>query len=159
MTADQSPRYRLLETIREFASDQLVAAGEEEHARRAHVHYLLHLAQENDLERLDAGIGTRLARLHAEEANLRTGIAWALDHDPEAALAVLAELDFYWFLADRQEVGRDLLERAIRTGAGANRLARARVLQQAAWLATMGWGACPGRAAGGGGPHPRRAAR
>jgi tetratricopeptide (TPR) repeat protein len=34
-------------------------------------------------------------------------------------------------------VGRDLLDRAITTGAGVNRLERARVLQQAAWLATM----------------------
>ena len=131
------PRYRLLETIREFAFDQLVAAGEEARARRAHVHYLLQLAQENDLERLDADVGTRLARLQAEEANLRTGIEWALDHDPEAALAVLAELDYYWYLAGRLDgLGRDLLGRAIRTGAGANRLARARVLQQAAWLTT-----------------------
>jgi predicted ATPase/DNA-binding XRE family transcriptional regulator len=130
-------RYHLLETIRAFALDRLVAAGVEQDARRAHVHYLLQLARENDLERLDADVGTRLDRLKAEEANLRTGIAWALDHDPESALAVLAELDYYWQLANREVVGRDLLERAIRTGAGANRLERARVLQQAAWLATM----------------------
>ena len=100
------------------------------------MHYLLQLARENDLERLDADVGTRLDRLKAEEANLRTGIEWALDHDPESALTVLAELDFYWLLANRQRVGRDLLERAIRTGASANRRERARVLQQAAWLTT-----------------------
>ena len=128
------PRFRLLETIREFALEQLVAAGEEARARHAHLHYLLQLAQENDLERLDAEVGTRLARLHAEEANLRTGVAWALDHDPESAVAVLAELDDYWYLTGHLGMGRDLLGRAIRTGAGANRLARARVLRQAAWL-------------------------
>jgi predicted ATPase/DNA-binding XRE family transcriptional regulator len=130
------PRYRLLETIRAFALEQLVAAGEEEQARGAHVHYLLHLARENDLERLDADVGTRLARLQAEETNLLTGIAWALAHDPASALAVLAELDYYWALADRDGVGRDLLGRAIRAGAGANRLEQARVLHQAAWLTT-----------------------
>jgi non-specific serine/threonine protein kinase len=132
----RDPRYRMLETIREFALDQLAAAGEEAQARGAHVHYLLHLARENDLERLDPDIGTRLDRLKAEEANLRTGIAWALDHDPESALAVLAALDFYWYLADRHRMGRELLDRVLRTGAGANRLERARVLQQATWLTT-----------------------
>jgi predicted ATPase/DNA-binding XRE family transcriptional regulator len=131
------PRYRLLETIREFALEQLVAAGEEQHARGAHVDYLLHLARENDLERLDADVDVRLDRLKAEAANLRTGIAWALGHDPESALAVLAKLDPYWVLAGLHGVGRDLLDRAIMTGAGANRLERARVLQQAAWLTTM----------------------
>jgi predicted ATPase/DNA-binding XRE family transcriptional regulator len=130
------PRYRLLETIREFALEQLVAAGEEAQARRAHVRYLLHLARENDLEQLDADVGLRLTRLQTEETNLRTGIAWALDHDPETALAVLAELDFYWFLAGRHGVGRDLLGRAIRTDASTNRRERARVLQQVALLTT-----------------------
>ncbi len=128
-------RYRFLETIREYALDQLLAAGEEECVRRSHLQYLLRLARENDLERLDAGVGTRLARLQAEEGNLRAGIAWALEHDPESAAAVLAELDFFWFLSDRLLEGRNLHERVLGAGAAVTRPERARILQQAAWLA------------------------
>ena len=152
------PRYRLLETIREFALDQLVAAGDEEHARGAHVDYLLHLARENDLERLDADVGARLDRLKAEEANLRTGIAWALDHDPESALAVLAELDPTgcspvckgWGATCWSGPSGPARARTDLSGRGScNRRRGSR----------HGWGACPGRAPGGGGLGPRRAAR
>ncbi len=132
-----APRYHMLETIREFAHEQLLAAGEEERARRAHLQYLLQLACENDLERLDADVGARLARLKAEEANLLTGIDWAIDHDPEFALEVLAELDWFWFLTDQSGVGRALHERVLATEIGEDRHARSRVLQQAAWLASV----------------------
>ena len=130
------PHYRLLETIRQFALERLLTAGEEERAHHAHLQYLLQLARENDLERLDADVGTRMARLQADEANLRSGIASGIMHDPERALAALAGLDLFWYLADRRTAGRDLLARALKTDAGANRQERARVLQQAAWLAS-----------------------
>ena len=130
------PRFRMLETVREFAREQLMAAEEEDRAHCAQLQHLLRLAQENDLERLDAEIGTRLDRLKVEEANLRTGIEWAIEHDPEAAVAMLAELDYFWFLADRLRVGRILHERVLQTDANADPWARSRVLQQAAWLAS-----------------------
>jgi predicted ATPase/DNA-binding XRE family transcriptional regulator len=127
------PRYRMLETIREFAGLQLRAAGEETSARQGQLHYLLQLARDNDLECLDADVGLRLSRLRAEEANLRASLGWALDHDPVMALQILAELDFYWFLSDQSRVGIDLLTRALATDAGMQQ-ARARALTQAAWL-------------------------
>jgi predicted ATPase/DNA-binding XRE family transcriptional regulator len=128
-------RYRLLETIREYALGQLLAAREEEHTRQAHLAYLLQLARENDLERLDAQMGARLARLQAEEANLLAGIGWAIERDPAFALELLAELGYFWFLADRERVGWELHEQVLATDAGPNQHARVRVLQQAAWLA------------------------
>ncbi|HET7035744.1 MAG TPA: hypothetical protein VFI42_08710, partial [Thermomicrobiaceae bacterium] len=128
------PRYRMLETIRQFASEQLRATGEETSARRAQLHFLLQLARDNDLEDLDADVGLRLSRLSAEDANLRTGIGWVLDHDPETALLILAELDFYWYLSDQPRAGIDLVTRALSTDAGTLQQARARALVQAAWL-------------------------
>lgn len=131
------PRYRLLETIRAFASAQLLTSGEEEHARRAHLAYVIQLARENDLERLDAGPGARLACLQADEINVRMGIEWGIAHDPESAVAVLAALGYFWYLTGRNAVGLDLLTRALATGAGANERARALALQQAAWLGAI----------------------
>jgi non-specific serine/threonine protein kinase len=129
------PRYRMLETIREFAAEQLRDAGDEERVQQAHLQYVFQLVRDNDPERLDAQAETRLTRLIMEEANLQTGIVWALEHDPESALALLAALGYFWMLADRAVAGRDLYARVLMTGAGPNRLERARVLQHAAWLA------------------------
>jgi non-specific serine/threonine protein kinase len=130
------PRYRMLETIGEFAHGQLVAAGEEDHVRRGQLGYLRQLAYENDLERLDADVGRRLERLRAEETNLLSSLEWAVQNDPESALALLVALGYFWFLADRSGTGRILHEQVLETDAGANRPERARVLQQAAWLAS-----------------------
>jgi predicted ATPase/DNA-binding XRE family transcriptional regulator len=134
--AGPNPRYRLLETIREFASEQLLSAGEENQARHAQLHYILELARENELERIDRELGTRLSRLQAEDTNLRAGIAWALKRDPGCAVAVLAALGPFWILGDRP-AGRDLLEQAITTGVSANQHEWAHVLKQAAWLASL----------------------
>lgn len=130
----REPRYRMLETIREFALDRVESAGEGERANQAHLHYLHHLARENDQERLDAEVETRLQRLNAEDANLRAGIEWGIAHDPDLALAVVSALGYYWMLADRPAMGIELHERVLATGAGADRPERALVLQQAAWL-------------------------
>ena len=128
------PRYRMLETVREFASEWLEALEEGERARWAHLAYLLRFAEENDLEPLDATVDQRLRRLQSEEANLRAGIEWALAHDPDAAQALLARLGYYWFLVDRPATGCDLHERVLLTDASADTRDRARVLQQLAWL-------------------------
>jgi tetratricopeptide (TPR) repeat protein len=134
--AAPKPRYRLLETIREFAGEELRAAGEATRARTAHFFWLLQLARHNDLERLDAGIDLRLDCLKAEETNIGAGLEWAIDHQPEAALAMLAELDWFWFLADRHGRGRELHERVLAADIGSDLSARLRVLQQATWLAS-----------------------
>jgi tetratricopeptide (TPR) repeat protein len=137
--ADAVPRFRLLETIREFASERLTAAGEEERARRAHLHFLLHLARENDLERLDAEVGERLSRLQQDDANLHAGIEWAIEHDPDTALALLAALGGYWYLADRKATFRTLHRRALAASAGAghNPFDRAHVLTHATAIANV----------------------
>lgn len=131
----RSPRYRMLETIHAYAWQQVRASGEEAAARHAEVEYLVKLAQENDLEVLDAGIGERLLKLVGESINLQEGIAWALVHDPASALQLLADLDYFWFLSDQPVPGRALLRQAITLPAECNPAALARVLLQAAWLA------------------------
>lgn len=132
---ESTPRYRLLETIREFANEQLRAAGEEECVHRAHFHYLQAFVQEHDLQRLDATVETRLYRVMAEEANLRAAIDWAIVHDSESALRLLAGMGDFWLMADRLVAGRELLEQALQAEGSPSSRERARVLQLAAHLA------------------------
>lgn len=129
------PRYRMLETVREFALAQQDVAGDEEQVHQAYLDYLFDLVRENAVEPFDGDVETRLARLKREDANVQAGIAWAIDHRPETALKLTAALGYYWFLADRPVAGRAILERVLTIEPGPCLAERAQLLQQAAWLA------------------------
>lgn len=132
-----APRYHMLETIHSFASDRLRALGHEAAARQAQLRYILHLARENDIERLDAQVNARLSTLIIESVNLQDILTWAINHDPDAALLLLAELDYFWYLGDHQAAGRTLMARALDAASHEDSWARGRVLSNAAWLASI----------------------
>lgn len=135
--AGDTPRYRMLETIHVFARERLVTAGADSAARRAQLQHFIQFARENDIERLDALINVRLAALIAEATNLREAVRWALDLDPELALELLAELDYFWYLGDQHVVGRAFMARALGAIPPDDSWARGRVLAVAAWLASV----------------------
>jgi predicted ATPase/DNA-binding CsgD family transcriptional regulator len=101
-TGDQSePRYRMLETIREFAAERLVEAKEVELVRTRHRDHYLALVEtvgtlpgpEQDRWR---------ARLDSELDNLRAAIAWSRDHgSPEDVVRFLAALFNFWVTPGR----------------------------------------------------------
>jgi predicted ATPase/transcriptional regulator with XRE-family HTH domain len=133
--SEGEPRFRMLETVREYASERLAASPDEERLWRSHLAYLLRLAGENDLAEAGLMFEERLARLGAEEANLRAALEWAIVHDPETALAVNARLGLFWWAHDRVVTGLDLHERILALGVGVDRADRANALASAAWLA------------------------
>ena len=69
-------RYRLLETVRAYALNQLSPAGESRALQRRHASYMLQLAERLPSESLDAA---RAALLRPEEDNVRAALAWAID--------------------------------------------------------------------------------
>ncbi|MBA2284329.1 MAG: XRE family transcriptional regulator, partial [Ktedonobacteraceae bacterium] len=77
ITGDGLPRYHLLEVIREYAAEQLRAAGEEEDYQWRHAEYYAALAEE--AERVGAGQGGREAHLERESANGRAALYWAYE--------------------------------------------------------------------------------
>ncbi|MFI9383908.1 BTAD domain-containing putative transcriptional regulator [Kutzneria sp. NPDC052558] len=89
-------RYRMLETVRAFCSDQL---GEEsERARRRHAEYFLRLAEEAE-PRLRTGEQLEwMDRLTAEHANLMASLRWAVGADSESALRLAANTTWYLYL-------------------------------------------------------------
>jgi predicted ATPase len=74
---DGSPRFTMLETIREYGLERLVASGEEGHTRRAHAAYCLVLAEEGAGYRIGERSGW-LAICDAEHDNLRAALAWLI---------------------------------------------------------------------------------
>jgi predicted ATPase/DNA-binding SARP family transcriptional activator len=84
---EEGSRYRMLETIREFAAERLAESGEAESFALRHAAYCLHLAEQAEPELRRAEAPAWLERLEIEHDNLRAALAWCLEpHDPRATI-------------------------------------------------------------------------
>ncbi|MFE6051617.1 BTAD domain-containing putative transcriptional regulator [Kitasatospora sp. NPDC056446] len=100
-------RYRLLETIREYAAGRLAAAGEADRAGAAHLSHYLGLAEAAEPRlRTDAQVRL-LARLDAEQGNLDAALRRAVAAGPpEHAVRLAAARAWPWLMRGRgQEAG------------------------------------------------------
>jgi predicted ATPase/class 3 adenylate cyclase len=142
-----STRYRLLETIRQYARDRLVAAGETSALRNQHLAFYLRLALEAEPALVGPDMVAWLARLDAEADNLRTALDWAFEEDPFSAMRLSVALAVYWrsrslaeglaYLRRAAELARSL-PASSREPAGERTMLVARVLALAAnasWMA------------------------
>ena len=87
-------RFRLLDTIRQFAAERLDASGEHETIAVRHLDWCLALAEEHDP--LSAGPRRSLRTLETEHDNLRSSLTFALRRDPQAALRLATSLWRFW---------------------------------------------------------------
>ena len=133
-------RYRLLETIRQYAEARLVGAGEAARVRRRHRDWYLALAERAALELVGRDQVAWLDRLGAEHDNLRGALAWS-QADPDGAAAELrlaAALGRFWNLRGHISEGRAWLAHALERDAGAApAAARASALNWAGLLASL----------------------
>ena len=108
------PRLAMLETIREFGREALVASGEAEVTQRAHAAYYLALAEEAEPRLTGAGRGRWLERLQCEHENLRAALARLMEHKEwEAALRLGGALVHFWWMRGYLSEGRTKLARAL----------------------------------------------
>jgi predicted ATPase/DNA-binding SARP family transcriptional activator len=109
----QETRYRMLETIRQYAHDKLWAAGEGEMMRQRHLAYFVELAEraEPNLRAFDMVMW--LDRLEAEHDNIRAALDWALENDVEAHLRLASALLWFWHIRGHKNEGVDWLERGL----------------------------------------------
>lgn len=94
-------RYRLLETVAEYAGERLDESGRREAAERAHLTYYRELARTT--EPLLRGPGQRDAvdRFQLEYENLRTALGRAVAaRDEQEALCLALSLVWYWQMRD-----------------------------------------------------------
>ena len=114
-------RFRLLETVREYAAGKLAAAGETATARRQHRDFFLSLASTHE----DPAEPTRtwssgdwIRRADADHDSFRAALEWSLTQgDDEAAVRLAAALWRYWWWT-RPAEGCDWLERALARPSG-----------------------------------------
>ena len=91
-------RFRLLETIRQYARDRLFEADEAIAARDQHLAYFLHFAEQAEIAMLGRDNVNWLQLLDANDDNLRAALTWGLEHHPEEALSLANHLRDYWSL-------------------------------------------------------------
>lgn len=130
-------RYRLLETVRQFAQEKLEAAEARE-ARGRHRGFFLALAEQAETHLRGPEQVQWLNRLELEHDNLRTALEWS-QFEPgseEAALRLAGALGGFWEVRGYLREGRDRLAKALsRPRALEHLAARAHALTWAGRLA------------------------
>ena len=107
-------RYRLLETVREYAGELLVEAGETETARERQLRHFSALSDVAREEWLATGTQRFVNQLDDDYENVRAAAEWAARWDPCAGMRLLAgtrDLFFRFGQADGVSLARVLLER------------------------------------------------
>ena len=132
-------RYRMLETLREFAYEHLSEEDRAESAQR-HSAYFLTLAQEVETNLRRSDETTWLQRLEPERENLRTAFAWCrtAEGNVEMGLRAAAALWRFWLVRGPAREEREQLENLL--GQAGDSLApslRAQVLRVAGILADV----------------------
>ena len=129
------PRFRMLETIREYALERLHARGEEEDLRRLHAEHFKELAARSAAElRAGKSSGSIYGRLESDLDNIRAALGWADTNAPELMLELAGLLKLFWRVRGHLEEGRRWLESALGHGDSAT-AGRARALEAAGALA------------------------
>jgi predicted ATPase/DNA-binding CsgD family transcriptional regulator len=105
---DEKPRYRLLDTIREFGAEQLGEANERAGLRDQHIAYFLGLAEDFAGHDKESDQLACFRALRGEHANLRAALGYALGETGDGALAarLASALRPYWEISGLLREGR-----------------------------------------------------
>jgi predicted ATPase/DNA-binding SARP family transcriptional activator/Tfp pilus assembly protein PilF len=135
---DREDRYRLLETVRQYAAERLIEAGEEAIVRGRHLAFHVDLAETAESHLVVGTVGSRwLDRLERELDNLRSALTWAVDAEAEeAGLRLVGALGPFWDCRGYYREGQERSAAVLALpGAVARAAARARALETAAMMA------------------------
>jgi non-specific serine/threonine protein kinase len=127
-------RYRLLETVRQYARDRLFEGGEAAALRGRHFEFFQRMALEAEPELPGPNQVTWVSRLDADHDNLRAALEWCLTTagHAETSLHMVCALWRFWMRRCHFVEGRQWTERALAAGSDAPRSLRARALVAAA---------------------------
>jgi len=111
---DDEPRFSMLETLREYARQRLRDADEEVAVRQRHAGYYCRLAEIAAPRTAGAGREPFLHRLDLEWPNLRSALAWSVEHDNRCTgLRIAGALGWFWNLRGYVAEGRQWTDRLL----------------------------------------------
>jgi predicted ATPase/transcriptional regulator with XRE-family HTH domain len=105
-SSEEGVRFRMLETIREYALERLIESGEERRVADRHADYFCDLAETAAPHLATASRGVWLQHLDIEMANLRAALDWTTTGgDPCVGLRLAGALGWFWILRGHIEEG------------------------------------------------------
>ncbi|WP_151482749.1 AfsR/SARP family transcriptional regulator [Streptomyces albicerus] len=115
--ADGAMRYRLLETVAEYAGERLDESGDRPAAERAHLTYYRELARTTDPELRGPGQRAAIELLQLEGENMRAALQHAVaERDEQEALCLVLSLAWYWQIRDLRMASRNWSREVIALG-------------------------------------------
>ncbi|WP_249416347.1 BTAD domain-containing putative transcriptional regulator [Streptomyces sp. TS71-3] len=105
---DGAMRYRLLETVAEYAAERLEEAGDRAAAERAHLVHFRELARTTDPLLRGSGQMAAIRALTDDYENLRTALRTTVAaRDEQEALCLVLSLCWYWQIQDLRHEARN----------------------------------------------------
>ncbi|HKT82710.1 MAG TPA: LuxR C-terminal-related transcriptional regulator, partial [Solirubrobacterales bacterium] len=127
-------RYRLLETIREYAAARLSENREAAALQEAHARHFLALAEEAAPQFFLGEQVAWMRRLRPEADNFRAALEWSREAQPPVLARLAAALRNFWYMRGQYAEGRQWLGAALEAGIDDAGL-RSRVLRQDGMMA------------------------
>ncbi len=129
--------YRLLETVRQYHRQKLLALDAWETILDRHLDFYVRLAGDAERHLRGRGQDQWLALLEAEHDNLRAALSWSTARDllTEAGVRLAGSLWWFWYIRGHYTEGRQRLALALARSAGLRTPARVKALYAAAYLA------------------------
>jgi predicted ATPase len=113
------PRLGMLESIRRYALERLLARGDGDAVRRRHAGFCLVSAEEAEPGLWGPQQREWLERLDAERDNIRAALAWAVEAgEAEVGLRIGSALWRYWQMRSHEQEARERLEELLALGSG-----------------------------------------
>lgn len=110
--AQDEPRYRMLHALRSYAREQLSTAGGESELRDRHLGFFVARAEAVHAASAMGGSQSDVRALSEDLENLRTALAWSVDHSPQDGLRLIGTSRQVWYRGGQAE-GRDWSERLL----------------------------------------------
>jgi predicted ATPase/transcriptional regulator with XRE-family HTH domain len=135
---DGAARYRMLETVRQYAQEKLDHAAEGAAVRERHHGWCLALAETAEQEAYGPRESEWFARLEREHDNLRSALAWSLAPGRrvgEQSLRLAGLLPRFWGVRGHLSEGRQWLSRLLAAAGDTATADRATALRGAGFLA------------------------
>jgi DNA-binding CsgD family transcriptional regulator/Tfp pilus assembly protein PilF len=109
-THPHTARYRMLDTIREYALEKLQLVGE---WRRKHADYFTEWTATAAMQLGASDQVTWLQRIDEEQANIRLALEWSFTEQPVSALRLAAAMGNFWWMSRNLSEGLESLTRAL----------------------------------------------
>jgi non-specific serine/threonine protein kinase len=115
---DHGDRYRMLETVREYAHEKLVIGGDADAVRIRHRDFFLAFAANAEDHLAGPEQAAWLQRLENEHDNLRSALEHCLASASDAGRRLCGALHWFWIMRGYRAEGLDWCVRALGSGGG-----------------------------------------